>query len=70
MPKHMAGRLLRSTATAMNGDQLLRSFKCAIIYLVGTVTCPGMQTVSPLFGFNNPDILNYLHIGREIRKYH
>lgn len=46
MPKHMAGWLLRSTATVMNGDQKLLSFKRAIIYLVGTVTCPGMQTVS------------------------
>lgn len=24
--------------------------------LVDAVTCPGMQTVSPLFDFNNPDI--------------
>ena len=70
MPKHMAGWLLRSTANVMTRDQKLLSFKWAIIYLVDTVTCPGMQTVSPLFGSNNPDILNYLHIGQEIRKYH
>ena len=56
MPKHMAGRLLCSMETVMNGDQLLLSFKWAIICLVDAVTCPGMQSVSPLFDFNSPDI--------------